>query len=106
MVTMEQIVDDNIYTISFDVRNTLSEGEFIILKWATDNFLNNADRIKTHPNFKRGNSGSSEFDNWHRKIDVLISFLMLILLLTGFCDILFIEKLKLQLSENGTSAGI
>ena len=85
----DRIADDNIYTISFDVRNTLSEGEFIILIRATDNFLS-ITPIESQEHtliLERGNSGSSEFDNWLSENSMfLISFLMLILLLIGFVE--------------------
>ena len=85
----DRIADDNIYTISFDVRNTLSEGEFIILIRATDNFLS-ITPIESQEHtliLERGNSGSSEFDNWLSENSMfLISFLMLILLLIGLVE--------------------
>ena len=91
----DRIADDNIYTISFDVRNTLSEGEFIILIRATDNFLS-ITPIESQEHtliLERGNSGSSEFDNWLSENSMfLISFLMLILLLIGFGGAYYLLK--------------
>jgi hypothetical protein len=83
----DRIFNDNIYTISFDVRNTLSEGEFTILIRATDNFLSitPAESQEHTLILERGNSNNSEFDNWLSENSIfLISFLMLILLLIGF----------------------
>ncbi len=91
----DRIANDNIYTISFDVRNTLSEGEFIILIRATDNFLS-ITPIESQEHtliLERGNSGSSEFDNWLSENSMfLISFLMLILLLIGFGGAYYLLK--------------
>ena len=91
----DRIADDNIYTISFDVRNTLSEGEFIILIRATDNFLS-ITPIESQEHtliLERGNSDSSEFDNWLSENSMfLISFLMLILLLIGFGGAYYLLK--------------
>ena len=83
----DRIANDNIYTISFDVRNTLSEGEFIILIRATDSYLSvTPTESQEHTLFlERGTSDNSEFDNWLSENSMfLISFLMIILLLTGF----------------------
>ncbi|MBD50943.1 MAG: hypothetical protein CMB08_03350 [Euryarchaeota archaeon] len=83
----DRIANDNIYTISFDVRNTLSEGEFTILIRATDNFLSMTPTESQEHTLilERGNSDNSEFDNWLSENSMfLISFLMLILLLIGF----------------------
>ena len=91
----DRIANDNIYTISFDVRNTLSEGEFIILIRATDNFLS-ITPIESQEHtliLERGNSGSSEFDNWLSENSMfLISFLMLILLFIGFGGAYYLLK--------------
>ncbi|MBK64673.1 MAG: hypothetical protein CMB47_04025 [Euryarchaeota archaeon] len=83
----DRIANDNIYTISFDVRNTLSEGEFTILIRATDTFLSiTPTESQEHTLIlERGNTDNSEFDNWLSENSMfLISFLMLILLLIGF----------------------
>ncbi|MFL2957880.1 MAG: choice-of-anchor X domain-containing protein [Candidatus Thalassarchaeaceae archaeon] len=83
----DRIANDNIYTISFDVRNTLSEGEFTILIRATDSYLSvTPAESQEHTLFlERGTSNNSEFDNWLSENSMfLISFLMIFLLLIGF----------------------
>ena len=91
----DRIANDNVYTISFDVRNTLSEGEFTILIRATDNFLSiTPTESQEHTLIlERGNSNNSEFNNWLSDNSLfLVSFMMLILLLIGFGGAYYLLK--------------
>lgn len=91
----DRVANDNIYTISFDVRNTLSEGEFIILIRATDNYLSitpNADQ--EHTIFlERGSSDDSGIDNWLSENSIfMVSSIMIMLLLIGFGGVYYLLR--------------
>ncbi len=82
----DRIANDNIFTISFDVRNTLSEGEFNVQIRATDNYLSTTPMdSQNHIIFlEKGYSDDSGIEKWlSNNLITLVSFFMVVLLFIG-----------------------
>ena len=91
----DRVANDNIYTITFDVRNTLAEGEFTIFIRATDNYFSiTPEDSQEHTLFlEKGISDESGVNEWLSENSlILISFLMIILLLIGFSGVFYLLR--------------